>query len=293
VKLLDGRVLRDKILEEIRSEVAHMSVTPKLVVVQVGEDPASDVYIRNKFRACKKTGIESEHIHLPAGVDQVTLDARMTTLSEDESVHGVLLQLPLPDHLDDAQAMNLLNPDKDVDGFHPANLGRLLAGQPGPVPCTPAGLRELLEEGGIETRGKELVVLGRSLIVGKPAALLFLEKNAFGDATVTICHSRSENLDEICRRADILVAAIGRPHFVTADMVKEGAVICDVGINRIADPSSSKGSRIVGDCDFDGLSSKVSAMTPVPGGVGVMTVAMLMKNTLDACQRQVAMKAGA
>jgi methylenetetrahydrofolate dehydrogenase (NADP+)/methenyltetrahydrofolate cyclohydrolase len=293
LKLLDGRILRDKILEEIRSEVAHLNVTPKLVVVQVGDDPASDVYIRNKFRACKKTGIESEHIHLPADVDQNTLNARMTALSKDESVHGVLLQLPLPAQLDDAEAMNLLNPEKDVDGFHPANLGRLLAGQPGPIPCTPAGLRALLKEGGIETRGKELVILGRSLIVGKPAALLFLEKSVFGDATVTICHSRSKNLEAICQRADILVAAIGRAHFVTANMVKDGAVIVDVGINRIEDPTSPKGSRIVGDCDFEGLSSKVSAMTPVPGGVGVMTVAMLMKNTLDACKRQVAMKARA
>ncbi|MBC8368310.1 bifunctional methylenetetrahydrofolate dehydrogenase/methenyltetrahydrofolate cyclohydrolase FolD [bacterium] len=293
MKLLDGRLLRDKILVEISSEVARMSVIPKLVVVQVGDDPASDVYIRNKFRACKKTGIESEHIHLPNDVEQATLNARMASLSEDEGIHGVLLQLPLPEHLDDAQAMKLLNPEKDVDGFHPINLGRLLAGQPGPVPCTPAGLRALLEEAGIETRGKELVVLGRSLIVGKPAALLFLEKSAFGDATVTVCHSRSQNLNEICLRADILIAAIGRAQFVKADMVKEGAVVVDVGINRIEDPTSPKGSRIVGDCDFEGLSSKVSAMTPVPGGVGVMTVAMLMKNTLEACRRQIAMKAGA
>ncbi len=292
MKLLDGRALRDKILEKIRLKVAELAEAPKLVVVQVGEDPASSVYIRNKFKACAKTGILSDHIHLPEETDQVTLDDHIRRLSDDPQVHGVLLQLPLPAHLDDARAMNLLDPDKDVDGFHPANLGRLMAGQPGPVPCTPAGVRALLEEGGIETRGKQLVVLGRSLIVGKPAALLFLEKSAFGDATVTVCHSRSENLDEICRRADILVAAIGRARFVTADMIKEGAVVVDVGINRIDDPTAKKGTRIVGDCDFEALSAKVFAMTPVPGGVGVMTVAMLMQNTLDACKRQQAAKAG-
>jgi methylenetetrahydrofolate dehydrogenase (NADP+)/methenyltetrahydrofolate cyclohydrolase len=188
--------------------------------------------------------------------------------------------------------MNKLDPEKDVDGFHPVNLGRLLAGQPGTLPCTPAGVRALLEESSIETRGKELVILGRSLIVGKPAALLFLEKSAFGDATVTVCHSRSRNLKEICLRADILVAAIGSPGFVTQDMVKDGAVVVDVGINRISDPSAKRGSRIVGDCDFDGLKSKVSAMTPVPGGVGVMTVAMLLRNTLDACLRQTESRKG-
>ncbi len=179
-----------------------------------------------------------------------------------------------------------------MDGFHPLNLGRLLAGLPGTLPCTPAGVRALLEDAAIETRGKELVILGRSLIVGKPAAVLFLEKSAFGDATVTVCHSRSKNLSDICRRADILVAAIGSPEFVKPDMVKEGAVVVDVGINRIADPSAKRGSRIVGDCDFEGLKSKVSAMTPVPGGVGVMTVAMLLRNTLDVCLRQTAAREG-
>ncbi len=292
MKLLDGRALRDKILERIAAEVSSLPAPPKLVVVQVGKDPASSVYIRNKFKACEKTGILSDHIHLPEETDQSTLDEQIRGLSDDPDVHGVLLQLPLPPQLDDARAMSLLDPEKDVDGFHPANLGRLVAAQPGPVPCTPAGVRALLEEGGVETRGKELVVLGRSLIVGKPAALLFLEKSAFGDATVTVCHSRSENLTEICRRADILVAAIGRARFVTADMVKEGAVVVDVGINRIEDPTAKKGTRIVGDCDFEALSEKVSAMTPVPGGVGVMTVAMLMQNTLDACKRQQDAKAG-
>ena len=179
-----------------------------------------------------------------------------------------------------------LDPDKDVDGFHTMSLGRLLSGQAGMLPCTPAGIRALLEDAEIETRGKNLVVLGRSLIVGKPAALLFLEKGLFGDATVTVCHSRSRDLEDVCRRADILVAAIGRPHFVTADMVKDGAVILDVGINRIEDASAKKGSRIVGDCDFKGLESKVSAMTPVPGGVGPLTIPMLMRNTVKAYRLQ-------
>jgi methylenetetrahydrofolate dehydrogenase (NADP+) / methenyltetrahydrofolate cyclohydrolase len=292
VKLLDGRPLRDKILEEIRQEVEQMETVPHLAVVQVGDDPASAVYIRNKFKASEKTGIRSEHVHLPQDTDQASLEKCLGDLSANFQVHGILLQLPLPSQLDEAAAMNKLDPEKDVDGFHPVNLGRLLAGQPGTLPCTPAGVRALLEESSIETRGKELVILGRSLIVGKPAALLFLEKSAFGDATVTVCHSRSRNLKEICLRADILVAAIGSPGFVTQDMVKDGAVVVDVGINRISDPSAKRGSRIVGDCDFDGLKSKVSAMTPVPGGVGVMTVAMLLRNTLDACLRQTESRKG-
>lgn len=292
MKLLDGRPLRDKILEEIRQEVEQMETVPHLAVVQVGDDPASAVYIRNKFKASEKTGIRSEHVHLPQDTDQASLEKCLGDLSANFQVHGILLQLPLPSQLDEAAAMNKLDPEKDVDGFHPVNLGRLLAGQPGTLPCTPAGVRALLEESSIETRGKELVILGRSLIVGKPAALLFLEKSAFGDATVTVCHSRSRNLKEICLRADILVAAIGSPGFVTQDMVKDGAVVVDVGINRISDPSAKRGSRIVGDCDFDGLKSKVSAMTPVPGGVGVMTVAMLLRNTLDACLRQTESRKG-
>jgi len=286
LKLLDGRALRKKMLDEIRARVETLDSPPVLVVVQVGGDPASSIYIRNKIKACEKTGIRSRHLHLPESADQATLDAALRGLSADPGVHGVLLQLPLPAHLDENRAMMELDPAKDVDGFHPANLGALLAGKPGIVPCTPAGIRALLKESGISTRGKELVILGRSMIVGKPAAMLFLEKGVFGDATVTICHSRSERLDEICRRADILVAAIGSPRFVVADMVKDGAVIVDVGINRVPDPQAKRGSRIVGDCDFEGLKEKVSAMSPVPGGVGVMTVAMLMRNTFEAWERR-------
>jgi len=284
MKLLDGKALRDRILAEIADEVKAMDAPPGLTVVQVGEDPASSVYIRNKLRACKKTGIRSGHVHLPEDTTQETLNGEIRRLSEDDSVHGILLQLPLPGHLDDVEATRQLDPAKDVDGFLPENLGRLMAGLPGPRPCTPAGILELVRESGISPSGKEVVVLGRSLIVGKPAGMLFLLKGQWGDATVTYCHSRTRDLPAVCRRADILVAAIGRPRFVTSDMISEGAVVIDVGINSIEDPTHPKGRRLVGDCDFDAMKDKVAAITPVPGGVGPMTIAMLMRNTLDAAR---------
>ncbi len=281
MKLLDGKKIREEILAEIAEEVQDMASPPRLSVVQVGEDPASGVYIRNKLKACEKTGIRSEHVHLDPGIEQEELNRTLARLSASET-NGIILQLPLPPQLDDGAAMAHLDPDKDVDGFHPVNLGRLLAGRPGLVPCTPAGIRELLRREGIATRGAHVVVLGRSVIVGKPAALLFLEKSALGDATVTVCHSASADLVAHCRRADILIAAVGRAGLVGADMVKDGAVVVDVGMNRIEDPSRRSGYRFVGDCDFEALTGKVSAITPVPGGVGPLTVAMLLSNTLQA-----------
>ncbi len=284
-KRLDGKKIRDEILDEIADGVALLEQAPCLAVVQVGGDPASSVYIRNKMRACERTGIIGEHHHLPADCSQDTLDELIQELSSG-APDGIILQLPLPSHLDENRAMALLDPDKDVDGFHPLNLGRLVAGIPAPLPCTPAGVVELLSREGIETRGKEIVVLGRSTIVGKPAALLFLRKGLFADATVTVCHSASRDLPNICRRADILIAAVGRPELVQGDWVKEGAVVVDVGINRVEDAAAKRGYRLVGDCDFEAIAPHASAITPVPGGVGPLTVALLLKNTLEAARRR-------
>lgn len=284
-KILDGKRIRDEILAEIAAAVPALAETPHLTVVQVGEDPASALYIRNKLRACERTGIVGEHRHLPADVDQAALEATIAELSGGRP-DGILLQLPLPDGLDENAAMDRLDPDKDVDGFHPHNLGRLVAGIPGPLPCTPAGIVELLRREGIETSGKEVVVLGRSIIVGKPAGLLFLRKGPLADATVTVCHSRSRDLAEICRRADILIAAVGRPRLVEGDWVKPGAVVVDVGINRVPDAAAKRGYRLVGDCDFDAIVPHAAAITPVPGGVGPLTIAMLLKNTLEATRRR-------
>ncbi len=284
-KRLDGKKIRDEILDEIADGVALLEQAPCLAVVQVGGDSASSVYIRNKMRACERTGIIGEHHHLPADCSQDTLDELMQELSSG-APDGIILQLPLPSHLDENRAMALLDPDKDVDGFHPLNLGRLVAGIPAPLPCTPAGVVELLSREGIETRGKEIVVLGRSTIVGKPAALLFLRKGLFADATVTVCHSASRDLPNICRRADILIAAVGRPELVQGDWVKEGAVVVDVGINRVEDAAAKRGYRLVGDCDFEAIAPHASAITPVPGGVGPLTVALLLKNTLEAARRR-------
>jgi methylenetetrahydrofolate dehydrogenase (NADP+)/methenyltetrahydrofolate cyclohydrolase len=285
MRLLDGKKIRGEILAEIAAGVAELDRPPRLRVIQVGEDAASSVYIRNKMRACKKTGIVGEHVHLDPGIDQEQLNRSLHEASASDA-DGVILQLPLPNHLDENEAMARLDPRKDADGFHPLNLGRLMAGLPAPRPCTPAGIRELLLREGVESAGQDVVILGRSLIVGKPAALLFLEKSAFGNATVTVCHSASRDIAAHTRRADILIAAVGRAHFVTADMIKEGAVVVDVGMNSIADPASERGTRLVGDCDFEAIKDKAAAITPVPGGVGPLTVAMLLKNTFEAAQRR-------
>lgn len=285
MRLLDGNRIREAILAEIATGVAALSASPRLTVVQVGADPASEVYIRNKMRACAQTGIVGEQRRLPAAISQAALNAELAGLSAGEA-DGIILQLPLPAGLAAGEAMMQLDPDKDVDGFHPLNLGRLVAGLPGFAPCTPAGIRELLRRSDVPIRGRHVVILGRSLIVGKPAALLFLEKHVLADATVTVCHSASRDVPALCREADILIAAVGSPELVKADWVRAGAVVVDVGVNRVEDPSAPRGYRLVGDCDFAGIAAKAAAITPVPGGVGPLTVAMLLRNTLTACRRR-------
>ena len=276
--IIDGRMVaarwKEKIAQETQAWIAR-GVTPHLAVVLVGENPASQVYVRNKENACRKAGMRSTLIRLPEDCVQETLEQTVRELNADESVHGVLVQLPLPAHLDEAAVLRLIDPDKDVDGFHAMNAGRLMSGQPCFVPCTPLGVMKLLEAYDISVRGKRAVVVGRSNIVGKPMALLLLA----ADATVTVCHSRTENLAEITREADILVAAVGRPNFITADMVKPGAAVIDVGINRVD-------GALLGDVDFAGASEVAGFITPVPGGVGQMTIAMLLANTLDAVKRR-------
>ncbi len=276
--LIDGRAVarawKENAAARAQSFIAR-GVMPHLAVVLVGENPASQVYVRNKENACIKAGVRSTVIRLPEDCAQQTLEDTVRQLNEDASVDGVLVQLPLPKGLDEEAVLRLIDPDKDVDGFHAVNVGRLASGQPGFVPCTPLGVMKLLEAYDIDPCGKRAVVIGRSNIVGKPMAMLLLAANA----TVTVCHSRTQNLAEIAREADILVAAVGRPRFVTADMVKPGAAVIDVGINRVD-------GQLVGDVDFDAVSEKAGLITPVPGGVGQMTIAMLLSNTLDAAERR-------
>ena len=276
--IMDGRSVAGRFKEEAARETLALvqnGITPHLAVVLVGENAASQVYVRNKENACKKAGIRSTVLRLPETCTQAALEDAVRALNADDSVHGILVQLPLPRHLDEAAVIRLIDPDKDVDGFHAMNSGRLMNGQRGFVPCTPLGVMRMLEAYGIPVRGKHAVVIGRSNIVGKPMAMLLLA----ADATVTICHSRTENLAQITRQADILVAAVGRPRFVTEDMVKPGAAVIDVGINRVD-------GAIVGDVDFDGVSQVAGYLTPVPGGVGQMTIAMLLANTLDAAKNR-------
>ena len=276
--LIDGRAVAKAFKDEIAQKTAAMiaqGIQPHLAVVLVGENPASQVYVRNKENGCIKAGIRSTVIRLAEDCSQEKLENTVTALNEDASVHGILVQLPLPKGLDEARVLRLIDPDKDVDGFHAMNSGRLMNGQPGFVPCTPLGVMKLLESYGIDPCGKHAVVIGRSNIVGKPMAMLLLAANA----TVTVCHSRTQNLAEITRQADILVAAVGRANFVTADMVKPGAAVIDVGINRVD-------GKIVGDVDFDAVSEVAGHITPVPGGVGQMTIAMLLANTLDAAAKR-------
>ncbi len=284
---IDGKAIAAQIRAEVAERVARAEGRPPaLALVRVGEDPASRVYVGAKARACAECGITSHTLELDASISEVELLDTLRRLNEDDAVDGILLQLPLPDHIDADRAIGVIAPEKDVDGFHPENLGRLAAGSPRYVPCTPAGVRELLVRSGVDTRGAHAVVIGRSVIVGKPMALLLALKGPGGDATVTLCHSRTRDIAAIARRADILVAAIGRPRFVTADMVREGAVVIDVGINRVEDTTARRGYRLVGDVDFDGVAPRCRLITPVPGGVGPMTVAMLMANTVDAWQRR-------
>lgn len=289
MELLDGKNLSAIIKSEIRATVDALPDGPKpsITLVQVGEDPASSVYVRGKVKACEECGITSDYMHLPADIEEAKLLGILGELSADAAVNGILLQLPLPKHIDEDRAILAIDPMKDVDGFHPVSMGLLMAGTPRYIACTPLGIREMLLRHKIDTSGKRAVVLGRSLIVGKPMALLLSMKGEGGNATVTMCNSRTRDLAFHTRNADIIIAAMGKPRFVTADMVREGAVVVDVGINRIEDSSRKSGYRVVGDVDFDEIAKKASAITPVPGGVGPMTIAMLMVNTLKAFSLQV------
>lgn len=277
-KIIDGKALAAAVKQEAAQQVAQLKgkgITPCLAVVLVGEDPASQVYVRGKINDCAQCGIESRSVRLPEDVTQAELLAQVKQLAEDASVHGILVQLPLPAQIDEKTVIDAIPPEKDVDGFSPVNVGRMQIGEPCYLPCTPAGCIRMIESTGMEIAGKHAVVIGRSNIVGKPAAMLLLAKNA----TVTICHSRTQNLKELCASADILVAAVGRAGFVTGEMVKPGAVVIDVGINRGTD------GKLHGDVDFDAVADKAAWITPVPGGVGPMTRAMLMLNTVEAARR--------
>ncbi|MEC9383064.1 MAG: bifunctional methylenetetrahydrofolate dehydrogenase/methenyltetrahydrofolate cyclohydrolase FolD [SAR324 cluster bacterium] len=284
-ELISGKVIGASINEELRKEVDQLKtngIEPCLAVVLVGEDPASEVYVRNKKRTCGEIGIRSIGHDLPASTTQEELEKLIQSLNDDPAVHGILCQFPLPEKLNETRVILTISPDKDVDGLHPLNAGLIAMGQPKFISCTPYGVLQMLKRSGISTSGKNAVVLGRSNLVGRPIATLLSSKG--WDATVTVCHSRTANLAELTSQADIMVAAIGIPEFVKADMVKPGAVVIDVGINRIDDPSKASGSRMVGDVAFKQVEEKASFITPVPGGVGPMTIAMLMANTVNAAR---------
>ncbi len=289
MNLIDGKAIAQKILTEIRAEVEALKAgghTPGLAVVLVGDDPASRAYVRSKDKTCAELGMFSQKFEMPATTSQAALVDLVQQLNRDPRIHGILVQSPPPAHIDESAVIEAIDPRKDVDGFHPVNVAKLALGTgDGFVPCTPLGCQRLLLEAGVETAGAHAVVLGRSMIVGKPMAMLLMQKGRGGDATVTVAHSRTRDLAAVCRTADILIAAIGKPEFVTADFVRDGAVVIDVGINRVADPSAPKGSKLVGDVAFAEVASKCKAITPVPGGVGPMTIAMLMQNTVQACRR--------
>lgn len=282
-EIIDGKALaatfRGQIAEEVSQLKNEKNIVPHLTAVLVGDDPASAVYVRNKQRACEKAGIQSTLKRLPAETSEAELISIVESLNADLGVHGILVQLPLPGHINETAILDVVNPLKDVDAFHPENVGLIVQGRPRYLPCTPYGIQQMILSTKMETAGKHAVILGRSEIVGKPMAMLLIQRGLGADATVTICHSRTQNLNEIVKTADIVIAAIGKPEFVTADMVKPGAIVIDVGINRVDD-------RLVGDVDYEGVKEVASAITPVPGGVGPMTIAMLLKNTLTAARIQ-------
>ncbi len=288
MKQIDGKAVAEKVSNECRDEIAVMKargITQGLAVVLIGDDPASKVYVGSKARKCEELGIYSLKIELPVDATQEEVMQVVEDLNNDAAVDGILVQSPPPAHIDEAAIVRAINPAKDVDGFHPVNVAKLVLEDPsGFIPCTPHGCMRLLEDAGVETSGAEVVVIGRSMIVGKPMALLLMGKS--GNATVTVAHSRTKDLATVCSRADIIISAIGMPGFVTADMVKDGAVVIDVGINRVEDASAKRGYRLVGDVAYDEVAPKCSAITPVPGGVGPMTIAMLIKNTVIAAGRR-------
>jgi methylenetetrahydrofolate dehydrogenase (NADP+)/methenyltetrahydrofolate cyclohydrolase len=286
-KIIDGKKISEEILAELKKEVQEKGIIPGLALILVGNNPASEIYVRNKGRVCGELGFYSITENKPDTFPESELLALIEKYNNDDKIHGILVQLPLPKHINEMKVLEAVNYKKDVDGFHPVNSGRLMIGEKSFVPCTPAGIIELIKRYNIETAGKNVVVIGRSNIVGKPIGNLLLQKNKHANATVTFCHSYTDDIKSYTQRADIIIAAIGKPLFVKADMIKEGCVIIDVGINKIPDASKKSGSRTVGDVDFEDCINKVSLITPVPKGVGPMTIAMLMKNTLDSALKKI------
>ncbi len=291
MKLIDGKQIAAAIKEEIAGEVQKIKdaggKVPHLAAILAGEDPASETYVNNKGKACKKVGFDSSTYRFPADVTEEELLEAVGFINNDHEIDGLIVQLPLPDHIDNQKVIQHISPEKDVDGFHPVNVGRMTIGLPSYVSATPHGIMELLMRSRIDTRGKNCVILGRSNIVGKPMSLLMSRNEEPGNATVTVCHSKTQNLPGITSRADILIVAIGKPEFVTADMVKDGAVVIDVGIHRTPSDQTRSGFRLIGDVCFDEVSKKASHITPVPGGVGPMTIVSLLMNTLKAAKREI------
>ncbi|AGN26938.1 bifunctional 5,10-methylene-tetrahydrofolate dehydrogenase/5,10-methylene-tetrahydrofolate cyclohydrolase [Candidatus Methanomassiliicoccus intestinalis] len=287
-QIISGKEISEQIREELREKVAYLKdrgITPGLGVVLVGEDPASKIYVNNKIKACEDLGLKSKAVILPAEVTEDELLKKVDELNADPEIHAFLVQLPLPKHIDENKVINRIDPHKDADAFHPFNVGRMLIGDPIFMPATPHGIQEMLVRSGNDPAGKHVVIIGRSNIVGKPVAAILMQKGKGANATVTVCHSRTSNLQEIVKTGDIVVAAIGSPRFITKDMIKEGAVVIDVGTNRVEDATAKKGYRLVGDVDFENVKEVASAITPVPGGVGPMTIVMLMKNAISAAYK--------
>ena len=286
-KIIDGKQTASDMRAELKAEVANLkakNIVPGLGVILVGADPASKSYVTAKERACKEIGIFSDDNHLPADTCEKDLLALVEKMNNDPKINGILVQLPLPKHIDESKVLLAINPAKDVDGFHPMNIGKMVAGEKAFLPCTPNGIIQLLKRSGVKTEGAEVVVIGRSNIVGKPIANMLIQKKDTANATVTVCHTRTKNIAQHVKRADIIIAAVGRPNTVTADMVKPGAVVIDVGVNRVEDATKKNGYRLVGDVDFEAVKEIASLITPVPGGVGPMTITMLLFNTVESAK---------
>ena len=287
-RIIDGKQVAADMRAELKAEVAKLrqqDIVPGLGVILVGDDPASRSYVTAKERACEEMGIYSDDNRLSADISQEELMQKVKDMNDDPKINGILVQLPLPKHLNEAEVLLSIDPDKDVDGFHPMNVGKMVVGEEGFLPCTPHGIIQLLIRSGVKIEGAKVVIVGRSNIVGKPLANMLIQKNPRGNATVTVCHTRTKELANETRQADILIAAAGRPNTITADMVKEGVVVIDVGVNRVDDPTKKRGYRLVGDVDFEAVKEKASLITPVPGGVGPMTITMLLYNTVASAKR--------
>lgn len=294
VKILRGKELAEKMRQEMKSEIdelkTHHNLVPGLAVVLIGDNPASLSYVKGKEKACAQVGILSREYKFDADYKEEQLLKLIRELNNDPSIHGILVQLPLPDHINEEKILYAIDPTKDVDGFHPVNIGKMMIGAPSFLPCTPHGIQQLLLRNNIEISGKHVVIVGRSNIVGKPLAMILVQKNPGANATVTMCHTRTKNMAELTKLADILVVAAGRPHTVNADMVKQGAVVIDVGVNRVEDKTKKRGYRLIGDVEFDEVSEKASAISPVPGGVGPMTITMLLHNTIQSAKNHAGIK---